>query len=83
MKLFHLKYKANKTQLSSDIQNYRKSWNLVTRFNKQIGEEFFDSLDDKTDCNNLKNKCNPYFPNKYNNKDSKTLLIGNEKTLSY
>ena len=67
MKLFHLKYKANKTQSPSDIQNYRKSSNLVTRFNKQIKKELFDNLDDKTDCNNLKNKCNSYFPNKYNN----------------
>ena len=36
MKRSRLKNKANKIQLPSDKQNYKKQTNLVTKFNKQF-----------------------------------------------
>ena len=61
MKHSRLKNKANKTQLPSDKQNYKKQRNLTTKLNKHFKKEYFDDIEDKTDSKQFWNKCKPYF----------------------
>ena len=82
MKRSRLKNKANKTQLPSDKQNYKKQRNLVTKLNKQFKKEYFDNIEANTDSRNFWNKCKPYFSNKYDTGDSKILLIENEEIIN-
>ena len=82
MKRSRSKNKANKTQLPSDKQNYKKQRNLVTKFNKQFKKEYFESIENKIDSKNICNKYKSFFSNKHNNGDSKILLIENEEIIN-
>ena len=82
MKRSRLKNKANKTQLFSNKQNYKKQRNLVTKLNKHLKKEHFENIEDNIDSKNFRNKCKPYFSNKYNTGDSKILLIENEEIVN-
>ena len=82
MKRSRLKSKANKTQLPTDKQNYKKQRNLATKLNKQFKKEYFDDIEDNTVSKKFWNKCKPYFSNKYGTGDSKILLIENEEIIN-
>ena len=55
---------------------------MITELNKQFKKEYFDNIEDNTDSKNFWNKCKPYFSNKYNNSDSKILLIETEEIIN-
>ena len=55
---------------------------MITELNKKFKKEYFDNIEDNTDSKNFWNKCKPYFSNKYNNSDSKILLIENEEIIN-
>ena len=82
MKRSRLKNKANKTQLPSDKQNYKKQRNFFTKLNKQIKKKHFKKIEDNIGSKNVQNKCKPYFSNNYNNGDSKILLTENDKIIN-
>ena len=49
MKRSGLKSKANKSQLPSNKQNYKKQWNLVIKLNKQFKKQYFGNIEDNSD----------------------------------
>ena len=53
MKRSRLKNKANKTQLPSDKQNYKKQRNFFTKLNKQIKKKHFKKIEDNIGSKNV------------------------------
>jgi len=79
MKRSQLKNKANKTQKTIDIRNYKKQRNHVVKLNKQYKKDHFDKLNPKKDSKPFWESCKPYFSNKHSFGSSNIALIENGK----
>ena len=75
MKRSELKSKANITKRTKGISDYKKQQNLVVRLNKERRIEYFENLETSKNSKPFRNKCKPYFSNKYAHGKSKIILI--------
>jgi len=82
MKRSQLKNKANKTQKTIDIRNYKKQRNHVVKLNKQYKKDHFDKLNPKKDSKPFWESCKPYFSNKHSFGSSNIALIENGELLT-
>ena len=81
MKRSQLKNKANKTQNTIDVSNYKKQRNDVVKLNNQCKKDHFDRLNPEKDSKPFWKSCRLYFSNKHSFGESKIALRKNCKFL--
>ena len=77
MKRSRLKNKASKTNIPSDIKNYKKQRNYIVQLNKKAKLEYFNNFDSSQGSKSFQVKCKLYFSNKHSKADTDIIL--NEK----
>ena len=81
MKRSRLKNKANRSKGPVDIANYKKQRNLVVSLNRQAKSKYFNEVSNTKSSRPFWETCKPYFSNKHARRDSKIMLIENDKIL--
>ena len=81
MKRSRLKNKAKRTKAPIDIVNYKKQRNLVVSLNRQAKYGYFNEVSNNESSRPFWETCKPYFSNKHARRDSKIMLIENDKML--
>lgn len=76
-----LKNKANKSNQPIDITSCKKQQNLVVSLSRQPKLDCFSSIPSSKDTKPFWKQCKPYFSNKHTVRDSKIMLIGNDKMI--
>ena len=76
-----LKNKANRSKDPVDTANYKKQRNLVVLLNHQAKSKYFNEVSNTESSRPFWETCKPYFPNKHAHRDSKIMLIENDKML--
>ena len=81
MKRSRLKNKANRSKDPVDIANYKKQRNLVVSLNRQAKSKYFNEVSNTKSSRPFWETCKPYILNKHAGRDSKIMLIENDKML--
>ena len=76
-----LKNRPKRSKAPVDIVNYKKQRNLVVSLNRQAKYEYFNEVSNSDSSRPFWETCKPYFPSKHARRDSKIMLIGNDKML--
>ena len=76
-----LKNKANRSKDPVDVANYKKQSNLVVSINRQAKSKYFNEVSNTESPRSFWETCKPYVSNKHAHRDSKIMLIENDKML--
>ena len=74
-----LKNKANRSNDTVDIANFKKQRNLVVSWNSQANSKYFNEASNTESSRPFWETCKPYFSNKHARGDSNIMLIENDK----
>ena len=82
MESLRLKNKANKSKQPIDIACYKIRRNLVVSLNTQSQFDYFNSTFSSEDSKSFWKQCKLYFSKKHAVRDSKIMLIENDKMIT-